>query len=259
MKTKKQINIFLAILYAITIVAVSMILNPIYASVSTDILTKNTLWPTVIELLKTLLEFLMYTFILATVIYSNYITTKGSNKITLIIAMVGIAVKYIVNILFDLITNGASSLGSSQVLSICVYIGIEWAQVLVVFFISKSAIRSFIDAERQKFNASRSLKLNYDKASILPFESVVDKNNPLMRSSFIASLAIAIPTIAGRLIYDIVVVGAPTSVSDLLWMIVYYVFDILSIFIGYLLVIFVISVLYDIANKKSKQAPSENV
>lgn len=258
MKTKKQINILLAILYAISIVVISAVLNPIYASISTDILTKNTVWPGVIELIKTLFEFLMYTFILAAVIYSNYVTSKGDNRITLIIPMIGIVVKYIINLLFDLISNGASSIGSSQILSVCLYIGIEWMQIIVTYFVSKGLIRSFIDSERQKFNASRSLKINYDKAVILPFESVIDKNNPLMRSSFIASLTVAIPTIAGRLIYDIMVVGAPRSVSDLLWMIVYYVFDIISVFIGYLIIIFAISTFYDIASKKTKNGSTEN-
>ena len=115
-------------------------------------------------------------------------------------------------------------------------------------------IRSYAETEKQKKNASRSLGLEYTEPVILPFSSLYEKKNPLMVSSLIASLIIAVPTVVGRLIYDIFVVGAPTDVADLIWIIVYYAFDVLSVFVGYMIIIFALTTYADIKKKEKKEA-----
>jgi len=252
MKTQKQVNILLAVLYIIIVIAVSVIINPIYSSLSTDILTKNTPWPGVIELLKTLLEFTFYALILSAVIYSNYVSPRKSNISAVCISGAGIAVKYIANLCFDIFTNGIGSIQSTQIFSVCVYIGIELAQVVIVYSVSRRMIRLALSAEKEKRNASRSLGVAYEESPMLPFTTVIDKSNPLMRSAFIASALIAIPTVVGRLIYDIAVVGAPSGFADLMWIILYYAFDVLSVFIGYLIIIFALTAYFDFGKKKEK-------
>ena len=254
MKTKKQVNILIAVYYAIIIVAVSFVLNPIYSSVTKDVLTKNTALPGILELFKTALEFLFYTLILSAVIYSNYVSPAKKNLGPVYISAIGITLKYIVNLIFDMLTNGFSSIVSTQILSVCVYIGIEFAQVAVIYTVSRRMIRERNEREKQKKNASRSLGVDYTDSPTLPFDSIFDKNNPLMVLSFIASLLIAIPTITGRLIYDILVVGAPSGFMDGIWIFVYYAFDIISIFIGYLAIIFALTIYAE----KSTKAPKEN-
>jgi len=252
MKTKKQVNILIAVYYAFVIIAVSFVLNPIYSSVSTDVLTKNTLLPGFLEIFKTVLEFLFYALIFSGVIYSNYLSPNKKNLAPVYVSAVGIALKYLVNLMFDVITNGAGSIVSTQVLSICIYIGIEFAQVAILYSISRRLIRDRISSDKQKKNASRALGVQYSDSPMLPFNSVFDRENPLMFSALIASLLIAIPTVIGRLIYDIVVVGTPSSFMDGVWIFVYYAFDVLSVFIGYLIIIFALTAYFDFGKKKEK-------
>lgn len=254
MKTNKQVNILITLYYIIIIALVSLVLNPIYSSVSTDILTKNSLLPGLLEMLKGALEFLFYALIFSAVIYSNYISPRKKNFGVLYISFSGIVLKYILNFVFDLILNGIRSIQSTQILSICVYIGIEAVQIAVLYCISRKMIRSYAETEKQKKNASRSLGLEYTEPVILPFSSLYEKKNPLMVSSLIASLIIAVPTVVGRLIYDIFVVGAPTDVADLIWIIVYYAFDVLSVFVGYMIIIFALTTYADIKKKEKKEA-----
>ena len=89
MKTTKHVNILVAVYYIIIVVAVSLVLNPIYSSVSTDILTKNTMWPGIIELFKSALEFAFYALIFSAIIYSNYISPKKKNYGVLLISVIG--------------------------------------------------------------------------------------------------------------------------------------------------------------------------
>ncbi|MBE6670047.1 MAG: hypothetical protein E7601_07560 [Ruminococcaceae bacterium] len=253
MKTTKHVNILVAVYYIIIVVAVSLVLNPIYSSVSTDILTKNTMWPGIIELFKSALEFAFYALIFSAIIYSNYISPKKKNYGVLLISVIGIVLKYLSNFIFDIILNGFGSVQSTQIFSVCVYTAIEAAQIIILYCISRRMIRTAIDIENQKRKASRSLGVEYAESDMLPFSSLFDKKNPLMISALTASVIIAVPTVVGRLIYDVFVVGAPTDVADLIWILVYYAFDVLGVFIGYLIIIFALTAYSELASKKEKK------
>lgn len=242
MKQTKQVNILIAIYYAVVILSVPIILNPIYSSVSTDVLTKNTYLPGLIELLKGALEFTSYALIFSAVIYSSYITKGRKNSLLLIISSSAITLKYLINLLFDIFVNGMDSIIYTQIFSVCMYIAIEFSQIFILYCLSKKAIRETLELNKKKKNASASLGLDYTETRLLPLTSVFDRSNPIVKISLIGAILIAIPTIAGRLIYDIVVVGAPSDIVDALWIIVYYAADLFGIVISYLIIIFALNI-----------------
>ena len=94
------------------------------------------------------------------------------------------------------------------------------------------------------FISNRIFKAHYQNGSkaiaevpLLPFKRLFDLSNPLLASAFASGAVMALAKIATRVIYDIYV-GLPSSLVDLLWMVVYYLLD---VFTG--LVIYAVSVI----------------
>ena len=74
---------------------------------------------------------------------------------------------------------------------------------------------------------------NKAKNACLPFEKLYESSNPLQKASLLTGILLASIKVLTRVIYDIGY-GAPTSILDLLRMIVYYLSDVLICVIIYL-------------------------
>ena len=114
-------------------------------------------------------------------------------------------------------------------------------QILIIYLASGKPLREKLRENKRLRKATASLNIPYEEMNILPFTTLYNKYNPLMKSSFLGAVLIAVPTVIGRLIYDIFVIGAPKNFADTAWIIVYYAADIFGIFISYLIIIFAIN------------------
>ena len=77
----------------------------------------------------------------------------------------------------------------------------------------------------------------YDDIPAFPFKKTFDLHNPLQRSAFIMAIIMGSIHIASRIIYDLYY-GLPSTLVDLLWMVTYYLSDVVSALIMYLIAIF---------------------
>jgi len=263
MKNVKRLNLLLAAYYIIIIIMIPLIFNPIYSSLATDTLTKNTLWPDLLLLIKTLIDIIFYALSLSVIIYSAFLTKGRSNRPILFIAAAGIGIKLLIPLIFDIV--GGSSEVSMLIISSIILFAIEFSQVLILYFLSRKKIRSYLENTKEERNASATLKVEYKEKKILPFTSVFDKKNPLMWSSVLASLLIVVPRIIGRLISDILLPWIMSmltfshfnfyfqqSFSDTMWIIVSYATDIFSIAVAYFIITYALTFYFEHKSKATK-------
>lgn len=118
---------------------------------------------------------------------------------------------------------------------------LELAQYALVFVIAYLLIRRY--DRIYDVMAEGAAKLNQTSASrnslIFPYRKVALKNDPLRYSSFLTALALGGIRVISRILYDISY-GAPDSIVDLLWMIAYYVMDIVIGAAAYFVMLYVI-------------------
>ena len=78
----------------------------------------------------------------------------------------------------------------------------------------------------------------------LPFKGLFAPQNPLWRITLIVSALPSLSQILYRLIYDIFFYGAPRDWIDLLWILVYYLGDLLTAFVGFLVTLLLLNRAY---------------
>lgn len=203
----------------------SFILLPLNISMSNNIIYQLSAFPLILSFLSTLTELLVFWIALAVLVYA--ISTIGfrSCRSLMIIYGASIFYKHAVNLIIDSVTKGefiSSLLGST---AFNVFIELAIAAFAILF------TRRFITV-----NAGLAIK---ERVALFPFERLFDLDNPVQKSAFVASLAITVPRIFSRIIYDIVI-GLPSDLKDALWMVAYYLLDVVTGVIGYLIMILLI-------------------
>ncbi len=251
MKTKKQVNIFAIALYALAVVLINCVVNPLYSHFSADILTKYTLLPDIFEILKTVLDFLIYSLIMSVIIYSNYSFTKPKNIALLLICAGGIVARRLASFILDVIASGFSFsfVNSSIISSIATILLIETAQIVIVYFVSSKLIRDQLYDRTMKQKAARTTGAEFSFEPLTKFNRLIDTSNSIMSSALVAAATITLPSIFGRIVYD-VIIGRVMNVENLISMIASYSMDVLSFFAAYFIIIFAVSFYADKGTKK---------
>lgn len=203
----------------------SFVLLPLNISISNNIIYQLSAFPLILSFLSSLTELLVFWISLSVLVYAVSVIGFNKSRALLIIYGASIVYKHIVNFIMDSITKAAfipSLLGSVLF------------NVVIEFAIASFAV--FFTYKITKANSELAIK---ERVALFPFLKLFDLNNPVQKSAFVASLAITVPRIVSRIIYDIVI-GFPASLKDVLWMIAYYLLDTVTGLVGYLIMIFLI-------------------
>jgi hypothetical protein len=78
----------------------------------------------------------------------------------------------------------------------------------------------------------------------MPFASLLSFSNGMQRANLFVAAIPAVTQIVYRAIYDIAFYGVVRDLADLLWMISYYLADIISLFVGYFVMLLFFNKLY---------------
>ena len=78
----------------------------------------------------------------------------------------------------------------------------------------------------------------------MPFASMFSFSNGMQRANLLMAAIPAVTQIVYRAIYDIAFYGVARDLADLLWMISYYLADVLSMVVGYFVILLLLNRFY---------------
>lgn len=242
--------------FTILILAISAfyaaVCTPVLIWAQSDILIADSVFLTVWDVVMTMVNYAFYWVSFAYILYAISKFTLGNCKSFLGFYFVASLFRYAANLLAACVMDGFSMLYWSDLFNILLYVGLDAVQmgvvVLLVWLCVKNRQERAMLAHRRALAEDPNAPLKMPQW--LPFTSLFDlKKNELVRAAFLTSTVPAVIHIASRIRYDIFI-GAPASVADTVWMIVYYLSDVAAWLIGYLLIVFLLNQLHAFEEKK---------
>jgi len=211
---RKRLFIYLIISVSVLFTLISLVLSPIISTVSSNIIYKNTLLPDVLILLTDILNLIALSVCSAIIIYSIVKLGMSASSTLIVTYITAVFLKYSVDMAISYLLF--NTIDISVITSYVVAFLIDFLIILLIAFFS--------------YRASR-------------------KGKSMMVTAIISAILLSLFKVVSRVIYDISY-GAPTDLTDFLWMVIYYTSDILVgvAFAGISLVIF------KFLNKKKKTA-----
>lgn len=232
---KKRITREFAILIFAVCAFYALILTPLYSWTSSDVLIANTGLPVVIEALLDICNFAFYWIAFG---YLLLLSARFSLRVCTRFAVIyslATLFRYCAALLAGYLLNGfptfadfASDALPYFVADILLDLSFLGIASLLVYFLFEIP-----NLERRKSAG----ELRSPLSAYLPFAGLWDLKNRLLR---VALIVVAIPSVVQiiyRIIYDVTFYGAPRNLPDLLWMITYYLMDLISIVIGFLVIV----------------------
>ncbi len=226
METKKLLKrniIFIAIL-ALLYLLCDGVLSPIYTFVCSDILYSEGYLPFVLELAMDICQLFIWCHLFSYIISSFYLCGTKNSLFILISSPLMLLLRYF-SILVLTAVIGNIPIGSEDIFDALLYFSLDAIQLVGAFLAASILIKS-------KDNTSEKLS---------PFGQIGGNLSKLRISAGICGGIIAAVRVAMRIRYDIFY-GAPESLIDLSWMIVYYFSDFVYGFLSYLFILMFINI-----------------
>ena len=230
---KKQMTVWvLAIVFFYAVIC-----TPIYLWINSDILFAESWFPLIWDVVIDLANYAFYWVNFSFMLYAFFrFETKHATPFFVILGF-AVLLRYPLNLLVGYFVNGFPILDDFLIELPYLFLNILFdATVFALFIGAMLAVRA--SAKNRKFSKKGSLFTDF-----LPFDQVFSFKNPFHLVLFGGAGALALWKIGSRVLYD-AFYGPPRSLSDLLWMVLYYTFDVLFVFISVLICVFLINRLW---------------
>ncbi|MBQ1229713.1 MAG: hypothetical protein IIX80_01645 [Clostridia bacterium] len=232
---KKRITREFAILIFSVSAFYALILTPVYSWTSSDVLIAKTGIPVAIEALLDICNFCFYWIAFG---YLLWLSARFSLRACRALALLYFAAtlfRYGAALLAGYFLNGFPTFAdfasdalpylTADILLDLAFVGVAALLIYFIFEIPNAARRKTAQELRSPLSA------------YLPFAGLLEMKNRLLRVSLIVSAIPSVVQIVYRVIYDVTFYGAPRNLPDLLWMITYYLMDLISIVIGFFVIV----------------------
>ncbi len=237
-----------------------LVLVPIYASISSDVLYSSSPIPVIIKYVQDFLDLTAFSVSYTLIIFSVLLISKKHAKKTVLIYTLVFFLKIPIKLLMNVPLYG--SLGSFEdiifdLIYLGVYFSLEMLQLLAVYIFASFDANKHL--KKTAFQKADKKAIASDQR-VLPFTKLLSFGNPLQRSAFKMALLISGIKIFSRILTDITY-GAPASWGEVLIMIVYYLSDLLYGVIAYIIAMLVFNASYEIlkTNKNTDEEVSPSV
>ncbi len=213
----------------------SLVLSPLYVITASNVLHRSTNIPEIFEILIQVCDIAVYSVCFSAIVYSIY-RFKLANSFSLVMTYcAAIFLRYTANIVMTLVLDGTISVSEDVVVSV-VYFLLDASLLFLISFITSSIFKKFYiwATEKEKSNLILGIKNQSIRSYLFPFDKIYSRSNPLQRSALTIGIMLALVKIFSRILYDIYV-GFPTTFTDGIWMVVYYVADVLICLVVYLI------------------------
>ena len=243
--------LFLSV-YAIVTLYV-FVLAPLYVRFANDILYMTTGLPDLLSLLLALLDIAVFAIAYAVILYGVYRLPMRRVRGLLLIYGGAILYRNVVNLVMTYLTDGIpvkDEIGF-DLISVLSYIVLEALQCALVVFIAHKVISNMRKQEEIRLAAAVKLKKQQYTPLLesFPFDRLFSFRRPVQKAAFLIALVPMGVKVLSRIVYDLGI-GLPTSLSEVLVMLLYYGADI----VGYGLVLYALMLLMLSAFNKKDSA-----
>lgn len=258
---KKALTLrFGIILFALALIYAA-VCTPIYLWAMNDIAVLETVFPTVWDVIMNLINYAFYWIAFAFLLFavSRFLFRNCAAPF----AVTGAAVvfRYLANLVAAGVSEGFTSLSASDFGYAVLDIVLDLVQVSLVGLIA------FLSMNRQQADVLRRRAVETYKGSgvtvpmpeWLPIGRLFDFRNPLAFAAFLAAMVPALIKLISRMIYDFSLFGPAQNTADALWMVVYYVSDLLFGFLGFLAITLILNHTHDGEEKRKELFDRETV
>ena len=249
----KKISLTLIVCAAIFFSLQTFILNPLYVYTSSNVLFSTTPLPEIIGLLNDVSYPLGYALCFASVTYSIFKFSFARSKRPIIILCVAFFLRYIANYTVSSITEGGFRFWEFPS-SVLLPFGLDIAMLAIICAIVCSRIKKYYEAyvTTQKANITLGNKTPSIHEDVFVDQALVSFKNPLHYSAAITGIVLSATKILTRVRFDLSV-GAPSAAADVIWMIAYYVSDLLIAVLVYAASLLLFSYL----ERKTESTPAD--
>lgn len=215
MKTRNKYfaqNFYFILTHLLLLVLYHTVLSNVYESVCTNVIYSDTYLPGIIEIAFDVVALVIWAHLFSVLIFS-FEFNRGENSVFILVsALIMFFIRYFA-LLIGVTANGVAINGtefSYYVTDSLISFSLDAAQ-----FISAYLITSFIVKKKKEKSAKK--------------------------AAFFSALIIAIVRVGMRIRYDFFY-GLPESLTDLMWMVVYYTSDILYAAVIFLIILFAVRI-----------------
>lgn len=266
MLSDKQINIHRGKIYRFAIVSFAVLYSlycfvfaPLNVRFSNDVLYMYTALPVVMELLYNISEIIAISVGYAVVIYGIYRFGIKKIKGAFVIYITAAFLKYFANTVMSWIFSGVETNAVlSDILMILIYTLVESAQLAIVTFFAYRIIGNFGKKYDTAFAAAKKLHEPYPEkdSMVYPFSRLLDRKNPVLNSALAGGVVIAASKVLMRVWYDVfytIINGLPSGAGEILLMLCYYLFDVVSGVLCYFVITFMLMKFFDMYLRYSSE------
>ena len=251
-KTKKYFWAVLLFFCLLPVLLNTFVLVPLYSSLESNVVYSGSAVTIIIKYVQDLFDLCAFSSSYALLIFSLLLLEKKDTKRVIIFYTVVFFSQIPLKILMNAVvygTIGDSTQITIDVIYLSVYFVLQMLQLAVVYGFAK------VDSDKYKLYVAsldngKTVDLS-DRKVILPFSKFIDWYNPLLRSALKTGILILSLKLFTRIVND-VTYGAPSSIGEILLMIVYYVSDIVYGAVAYAIIVLTISLVYEKLKKKDE-------
>ncbi len=213
---KKGLYKILIISLSVIFLLSTLVLSPLYIISTSNAIYLGTVLPDITDLLLDICDIAAYAIGFSVIIYSVYRLTARKATGFIVTYCIAVFLKYTLNIVVTTVFE--SRFDISYLAWPVLYFLFDIIILLLVFLISNASLKN----------------VRASKIALIPFNRFYSSENPLQASALKVGILLAAVKVVTRLVYDFSY-GLPQSIIDALWMLVYYLSDILICFVIYLI------------------------
>lgn len=213
-----------------------------YTLLATNIAFMYTILPGLLNILNSIIQWSIFAIAYAIIIFIMYAEGPSAGKRFILAYGGSVIYKYLFNFLISWLTDrvALSDIFWQNLGYIGIYILIELTQLTIVILFVRAIMAAhhrFLKGQRHLAEDVLHTELD-ERAYTFPFKKLLTRRNVLQKSALYTGLTLSVFKIVSRIIYDISY-GAPDSLTQVFWMIFYYIADIVvglitTLFITYL-------------------------
>ncbi len=234
---------FAALIFALTLFY-AVVCTPLYLYFSSDILFDGTVIPLLWDVLMGACNYLFYWGSFAFLLFLGARYSLGRCKAFFAVYAGAVLFRYSANLLAGYLVLGFPTLSafiSSDLPELLFCIGMDlvlmaFAVLAFHLIVDKTPLKIATEGDLTQTEVTEESRVRLWCDS----QKLYDKSNALHQTAVWMGLIPAAIQLLNRIRYDIFY-GAPTDALDLMWMIVYYVGDVLCALIGYLVILLLLN------------------
>ena len=235
------------------IAVLSLGLTFFYNYCNTNIILYTSVLPEILKMLIDLLETGIYAICFSLLLFSAFFRHENAPMLPLLFTYLGaITFRRICDLAGVLILYG--SLDSLDLTYAVVYILLDAALALVVFFLARSGATAFYRSQALAMKKEMLFKdadVHISFEGIHPFRKIVNTKNFIQLRILIISLILAGIKVLSRLVYDIDY-GAPADLGEFFTMVIYYLSDLFLAVVFYALAVLILNKLFRQKQKRDE-------